>query len=741
MAFRIVLHVYNNNCKMVMKLKSRVTYAASLISTSTVASTLLPHQQIPWTCVIQQKDLLRKSLHPLRTGLHVLDLLDQGSLEPHRTLYHLLLKKCTRLRKPKLGKIIHAHILNSFYRHDLVILNTILNMYTKCGCLDDARNLFNEMPHKDMVTWTILITAYSQHDRPFDALLLFPHMLSLGFFPNQFTLSSLLKASAAFTNTPHIHFHGTQLHAISLKCGFHSNVYVGSSLLDMYARCGCMGEAHLIFDALHAMNEVSWNALIAGYARSGQANRAIWLFWKMLRQDFQPTHFTFSSIFGACASSGYLEQGKWVHAHMIKSGGEIVAFMGNTLLHMYAKSGSIEDAKKIFDRLVQRDVVSWNSMLTAYAQHGLGREAVRWFQEMLRTGVVPNEVTFLCLLTACSRAGLLDQGQYYFKLMRDYNIEPHISHYVTMVDLLGRAGLLDEAKRFIGEMPIKPTAAVWGALLGACRMHKNMELGTYAAERVFELDPHDSGPLVLLSNIYASAGRWSDAAKVRKIMKESGVKKEPACSWVEIENTLHVFVANDDTHPQIEEIRKKWEEISARIKEIGYVPDTSYVLFYMDQQEREVKLQYHSEKLALAFALLNSPPRSTIRIKKNIRVCGDCHSAIKFVSQVVRREIIVRDTNRFHHFYDGCCSCGDYCLLESACTTTWAPFLTCLNLGDVIVNVLRCYEGTVKSSDPIKRKHVILYDDGDVEVLSLERERWELIDQGCKSGKVSWAEK
>ncbi|XWS19257.1 hypothetical protein CRYUN_Cryun31cG0000400 [Craigia yunnanensis] len=247
-------------------------------------------------------------------------------------------------------------------------------------------------------------------------------------------------------------------------------------------------------------------------------------------------------------------------------------------------------------------------MLTAYAQHGLGKEAMQWFQEMLRTGVVPNEITFLCLLTACSRAGLLHQGKYYFKFMRNYNTEPQISHYVTMVDLLGRAGLLDEAKRFIGEMPIKPTAAVWGALLGASRMHKNMELGTYAAERVFELDPHDSGPLVLLSNIYASAGRWSDAAKVRKMMKESGVKKEPACSWVEIENTLHVFVANDDAHPQIEEIRKMWEEISKRIKEIGYVPDTSHVLFYMDQQEREVKLQYHSEKLALAFALLNSPP-------------------------------------------------------------------------------------------------------------------------------------
>ncbi|GLU20650.1 hypothetical protein SLE2022_368390 [Rubroshorea leprosula] len=606
--------------------------------------------------IIQHKDLLRKSRHPSGTGLYILDLVDSGSLEPSRTLYNLLLKRCTHLNRLKEGRIVHAHITNSHFGDDLVMHNTILNMYAKCGSLDDARRLFDEMPVKDMVTWTTLITGYSQHDRPVDALRFFPLMLRQGLEPNQFTLSSLLKASASNTSD----LHGRQLHAFCLKCGHDSNVYVGSSLLDMYARCGSMDEAQLIFHSLDSKNEVSWNALIAGHARKGEGEHALRLFWKMLREDLEPTHFTYSSIFGACAITGSLEQGKWVHAHMIKSGGELVAFVGNTLLDMYAKSGSIEDAKKVFDRLEKRDVVSWNSMLTGYAQHGLGKEAVQWFEGMLRIGIAPNDITFLCLLTACSHAGMLDEGKYYFELMKKYRIEPQISHYVTIVDLLGRAGLLEEAEMFIIEMPIEPTAAVWGALLGACRMHKNMDLGAYAAERVFELDPHDSGPHVLLANIYASAGRLGDAAKVRKMMKESGVKKEPACSWVEIENAVHTFVANDDAHPRREEIRKMWEEISGKIKEIGYVPDSSHVLSYVDQQEREVKLQYHSEKLALAFALLGTPPGSTIRIMKNIRVCGDCHSAIKFVSKVVGREIIVRDTNRFHHFRDGRCSCGDY---------------------------------------------------------------------------------
>lgn len=606
--------------------------------------------------IIQDQDLLRKTLQTPGTGLHVLDLIDRGSLEPDRTIYNLLLKKCTALKRLKEGRIVHSHLLNSQFKDDLVMQNTLLNMYAKCGSLEHVRGLFDEMPVKDYFTWTVLLTAYSQNDRPQDAMALFPQMIRLGLKPNEFTLSSVMKA-AAFGPTDS---YGKQLHAFSLKYGYDANVFVGSSLLDMYARCGHMNDARLIFDSLDSKNEVSWNALIASHARKGEGAQALGVFWRMLRDNFEPTHFTYSSVFGACASNGFLEQGKWVHAHMIKSGGKLVAFVGNALVNMYVKSGSINDARKVFDRLVKQDVVSWNSMLNGYAQHGLGKEAVQWFEEMLNIGIAPTDVTFLCVLTACSHAGFLDKGQYYFDLMKKYKLEPQVSHYVTIVDLFGRAGFLDRAERFIREMPIEPTAAVWGALLGACRMHKNMDLGTYAAERVFELDPHDSGPHVLLYNIYASAGRWNDAAKVRKMMRECGVKKEPACSWVEIGNAIHMFVSNDDAHPQIKDIYKKWEEISEKIKEIGYVPDTSHVLLFVDQQEREAKLQNHSEKLALAFALLNTSPGSTINIKKNIRVCGDCHSAIKFVSKLVGREIIVRDTNRFHHFHDGSCSCGDY---------------------------------------------------------------------------------
>ena len=254
----------------------------------------------------------------------------------------------------------------------------------------------------------------------------------------------------------------------------------------------------------------------------------------------------------------------------------------------------------------------------------------------------------------------MKEGKQYFDMMKDYNVEPEIDHYVSFVDLLGRAGLLKEALIFVFKMPMEPTAAVWGALLGACRMHKNAKIGQYAADHVFELDPEDTGPPVLLYNIYASTGQWDDAARVRKMMKATGVKKEPACSWVEIENSVHMFVADDSTHPKSEEIYRMWEEVNTRIKKAGYVPNTDYVLLHIKEQERETKLQYHSEKIALAFALINMPAGATIRIMKNIRICGDCHSAFRYVSEVFKREIVVRDTNRFHHFSNGSCSCGDY---------------------------------------------------------------------------------
>jgi len=405
-------------------------------------------------------------------------------------------------------------------------------------------------------------------------------------------------------------------------------------------------------------NVVSWNALIAGYTQNNNGEDALKLYSQMQGIGMKPSAFTFSSILSACASLAVMEQGKWVHAHIIKTGCKLDVFVGNALVDMYGKCGCIEDARQVFDRLPRRDVVSWNAMITVCAQHGHGKEAVRLFENMQLAGLNPNRITILCVLSACSHAGLVNEGRFYFDSMNSkHGITPTADHYACIVDILGRAGHINEAEDLINRMPIEPTAGIWGALLGACRVHGNMDVGKRAAECLFELEPHDAGPRVLLSNIYAAAGRWDDAAKVRKMMKESGVKKEPGCSWVEVENTVHTFVVNDRSHPLTEKIYAMLKDLNGKMKEAGYVVEANSVVLAV---KKEDTYSYHSEKIALAFSLISTPTGAVIRIKKNLRVCSDCHSAFKFISKIVGREIVVRDTNRFHHFKEGVCSCGDY---------------------------------------------------------------------------------
>lgn len=503
-----------------------------------------------------------------------------GNGIPH---YHKLLLRCVDLNQITQGKIVHAHFLKSKFKENVVIQNSVLNMYAKCGALVETRKQFYAMSSRDTVSWTMMITAYSLNDLPIEALALFPPMLSHGLKPNHFTLSILLKVCGAIPSLKD----GMQIHAVCFKYGFYRYVFVGTSLVDMYARCGgCMENAELSFERLTTKNDVSWNAMIAGYARRDQGEKALYLFREMQRISFKSSHFTYSSIFSACAKTGALEQGRWVHAHMIKSGVKLVAFVGHTMLDMYAKAGSIEDAEKVFDRLLEKDIVSWNSVLTGYAHQGLGNETIQRFENMLKNGIQPNSITFLSVLTACSHSGLLEDGQYYFDLMRKYSIEPKAEHCVTIVDLLGRAGLFNQVENFLRGIQMKPTSAIWGAVMSACRMHKNVELGAYAAEQLVLLDPHDSGPYAILANIYASAGKWHDVAKVRKLMRDNGVKKEPGFSWVEIENAVHVFVANDETHPQKQEIYRMWNEVSRKIEEIGSVQYASHVLLNVDDEEK-----------------------------------------------------------------------------------------------------------------------------------------------------------
>ncbi|QHN83430.1 hypothetical protein HN51_059912 [Arachis hypogaea] len=397
----------------------------------------------------------------------------------------------------------------------------------------------------------------------------------------------------------------------------------------MYAKCGKIWCARKVFDEMPKRNVVSWSGMIYGYVQIGEDEEALGLFKRVMgEKDVGVNDFTLSSVLRVCGGSTLLELGKQVHGLCFKTSFNSSSFVGSSLISLYSKCGVVEGAYKVFEEVKDRNLGMWNAMLIACAQHAHTSKMFELFKEMESVGMKPNFITFLCMLYACSHTGLVEEGQYYFEMMRGYGIEPGAQHYSTLVDMLGRAGKLQEAVQVVQEMPMHPTESVWGALL--------------------------------LSNAYAAAGRWEEAARARKMLRDQGIKKETGLSWVEEGNKIHTFAAGDRSHAKTTEIYKKLEELGEEMEKAGYVADTSFVLKEVGGEEKNETIRYHSERLAIAFGIITFPKERPIRVMKNLRVCGDCHTAIKFISKCIGRVIIVRDNNRFHRFEDGKCTCGDY---------------------------------------------------------------------------------
>eukprot|EP01018_Ginkgo_biloba_P027163 Gb_22477 [translate_table: standard] len=571
--------------------------------------------------------------------------------------YVCLLQECIKKKVLSEGKLVHAHMNEKGFLTDSLLLNTLVNMYIKCGSLANARRVFDQMSQRDVLSWTIMIAAYARHGFAKEALALFCQMPQTGIQPNQFTFASVLPACANLAALEQ----GKDIHEEIIRSGFQCDLFVANALVDMYAKCGHIENARDVFDKMPQRDVVSWTAIITGCAQNGHVDEALKLFRQMRLAGVKPNLKTFASVLPACGDLAALEQGMEIHEEIVRSGLQADVFVESALVDMYAKCGSIEKAYDLFGKMHQRNAISWTAMIAGYAMHGYGKEALMLFEQMQHSGTKPDHVTLVCVLSACCHAGLVDQGRQYFDLMsKYYHIAPTMEHYGCMVDLLGRSGRLDEAEDFIHKMPIKPNVTVLGCLLGACRVHNNIELGERVAKYIFELDPKNATPYVLLSNIYAAAGRWDDIEKVRKMMRDRGVTKKPGCSWIEVNKQVHAFLVGDRSHPQTQEIYAELERLSRQMLAAGYVPDTRFALNDLEVEQKEQVLCHHSEKLAIAFGLINTPPGTTIRIIKNLRVCGDCHSATKFISKIVSREIVVRDGTRYHHFKDGQCSCGDY---------------------------------------------------------------------------------
>ncbi|KAK1271415.1 Pentatricopeptide repeat-containing protein [Acorus gramineus] len=473
-------------------------------------------------------------------------------------------------------------------------------------------------------------------------------MLRLGLLSDPYSASRLI-AALSFSPSPSRDLH--YAHQLFDQIP-HPNLFTWNALIRAFASSSDLGLSRRVFDGIPVRDVVSWNSMIAASTQAGRPEEALELFRRMEVEDVKPNdkediiadQVTFVSVLSVCSQLGTIDLGRLIHASIHKHGITLNCHLATSLIDMYAKCGNLEKAVEVFRSVDQRDVFLWSAMMAGLAMHGHGEAAIELFLEMQEAKVKPNEVTFMNMLCACSHSGLVDKGR-------------KVEHYGCMVDILGRAGRLDEALDLIeNQMPMPPRASVWGALLGACAVHGNVKLGEKAFEHLVALEPGNDGAYVLMSNLYAKSDYWDGVAKLRKRMREMGMKKEKGCSSIEVDGVVYDFLVGDISHPSYRKIYLKLNEIASRLRSSGYVPNRSQLLQNVeDDDAKEQALYLHSEKLAIAFGLI-----STIRVMKNLRVCEDCHSFAKVVSSVYKREVVLRDRYRFHRFRGGECSCMDY---------------------------------------------------------------------------------
>ncbi|XP_042066798.1 pentatricopeptide repeat-containing protein At5g50390, chloroplastic-like [Salvia splendens] len=579
-----------------------------------------------------------------------------GDVDVSFDTYDALMGACIALRSIRGVKRVFNHMRSCEVDLDLYMMNRVLLMHVKCGMMIDARQLFEDMPDRNSVSWNTIIGGLVDSGDFFDAFRLFLTMCEDISDVCSRTLSMMVRASAGLE----LISPGQQLHSCALKMGMTGDVFVSCALIDMYSKCGSIEDARLVFELMPEKTTVAWNTIIAGYALHGYSEEALGMYYDMQDSGIKMDHFTYSMIIRVCTRLASLQHAKQAHAGLIRNGFGSDVVANTALVDFYSKWGRLEDALNVFDRMPRKNVVSWNALISGYGNHGRGAEAVDLFERMVDQGMVPNHITFLAVLSSCCHSGLSDRGWEIFESMsRDYKVKPRAMHYACMVELLGREGLLDEAFALIRDATFKPTINMWAALLTACRIHKNFELGKYAAEQLYGMGPEKLSNYVVLLNIYSSSGKLDEAAAVLRTLRRKGLRMVPVCTWIEIKKQQYVFSTGDKSHPQTKEIYDNLDNMKLQLSKHGYVPQGNNLLPDVDKRE-ESMLLHHSEKLAISFGLISTPSSTPLQLVQSHRICNDCHNAIKLISTVYKREIAFRDGSRFHHFKEGHCSCGDY---------------------------------------------------------------------------------
>ncbi|KAF8653736.1 hypothetical protein HU200_061849 [Digitaria exilis] len=555
------------------------------------------------------------------------------------------------------GRWLHGYSVKTGLIGETSIANAVLDMYSNCSDWHSTNKIFRSMDQKNVVSWTAMITSYTRAGLFNKVTGLLQEMVLDGIRPDVFAVTSALHAFAGDESLKQ----GKSVHGYAIRNGMEKLLPVANALMEMYVRCGNMEEAQLIFDRATNKDIISWNTLIGGYSRNNFANESFSLFGDMLLQS-RPNAVTMTCILPAAASLSSLERGREIHAYALRRGYLEDNYTSNALVDMYVKCGALLVAQLLFDRLTKKNLISWTIMIAGYGMHGRGRDAIALFEQMRRSGVEPDSASFSAILYACCHSGLTKEGWRFFNAMRnEHKIEPKLKHYACIVDLLSHTGNLKEAFEFIESMPIEPDSSIWVSLLHGCRIHRDVKLAEKVADRVFNLEPENTGYYVLLSNIYAEAERWEAVKKLKNKIGGRGLRENTGCSWIEVRGKVYVFIADKRNHPQGDRIAEFLDDVARRMQEEGYDPMKKYALMGANDAVHDEALCGHSSKLAIAFGVLNLSEGRAVRVTKNSRVCSHCHEAAKFISKMCNRVIILRDSSRFHHFEEGRCSCRGYC--------------------------------------------------------------------------------
>ncbi|OAY61620.1 pentatricopeptide repeat-containing protein At3g63370, chloroplastic [Manihot esculenta] len=584
------------------------------------------------------------------------DLQDAG-LKPDQVSVINIIVASGRLGYLLNGREIHAYAIKNGFAYNVLVGNTLIDMYAKCCCMIYAGRAFHKIPNKDFISWTTIITGYAQNNCHIEALELFREVQMEGMDVDAMMMGSVLLACGGLKCLILV----KEIHGYIIRRGL-SDPVLQNTIISAYGECGTVDYMSRMFESIECKDIVSWTSMISSYVHNGLANEALEVFYSFKEATLEPDSIILVSLLSAVASLSTLKKGKEIHGFIIRKGLISEKTTVNALVDMYARCGSLDNACKIFISTRNKSLVLWTAMINAYGMHGHGEAAVELFTRMKGEKLIPDHITFLAILYACSHSGLINEGKRFIEIMEnDYQLEPWAEHYACLVDLLGRTNHIEEAYQFVKSMPIASTPEVWCALLGACRVHSNKEIGEIAAQKLLDMDIDNPGNYALVSNVFAASGRWKDVQKVRMKMKGIGLKKNPGCSWIEVGNKVHTFLARDRSHPECDKIYQKLAQITEKLeREGGYVAQTKFVLHNVGEEEKVHMLYEHSERLAIAYGLLSTAKGTPIRITKNLRVCGDCHTFCKLVSKLFVRKLIVRDASRFHHFEDGACFCGDF---------------------------------------------------------------------------------